>query len=257
MTKHDHDRGAYKGELISLQIHLVKYQQWAVKNGEKVVIVFEGRDGAGKDGAIKRITEHLAPRNTRVVALPKPSSRETSEWWFQRYTRYLPAAGELVLFNRSWYNRAGVEVVMHFSTPREQSDFLRDAPIFEQMLVESDIRIVKIWLDISKKEQANRLAARRTDPLKVLKVSDMDAIAQKKWKEYSEARNKMLMRTNSEFAPWTIVHTDHKKKARIAGIRHLLHTLAPPEIREDVAAPDPDVLYKFEASALKDGRLEH
>ena len=254
MTKHDHD--GYKAELVSLQIHLVKYQQWAVEKGEKVVIVFEGRDGAGKDGAIKRITEHLAPRNTRVVALPKPSSREDTEWWFQRYTRYLPAAGELVLVNRSWYNRAGVEVVMGFSSPREQSDFLRDAPIFEQMLVESDIRIVKLWLDISKDEQGKRLAARRTDPLKALKVSAMDDVAQKKWKEYSEARNKMLMRTHSEFAPWTIVHTDHKKKARIAGIRHLLQTLAPAEIREDVAAPDPNVLYKFEAAAIKDGRLE-
>jgi polyphosphate kinase len=254
MTKHD---DSYKAELISLQVHLVKYQQWAMDKGEKVVILFEGRDGAGKDGAIKRITEHLAPRNTRAVALPKPSSRESSEWWFQRYTRYLPTAGELVLFNRSWYNRAGVEVVMGFSTEREQADFLRDAPVYEQMLVESELRIVKLWLDISKKEQGKRLAARRTDPLKVLKVSGLDAVAQKKWKDYSEARDRMLMRTHSEFAPWTIVHTDHKKKARIAIMRHLLQTLAPPEIREHVPAADPDVLFKFEASALKDGRLEH
>jgi polyphosphate kinase 2 len=253
MTKH-HD---YKAELVSLQVHLVKYQQWAMKKGEKAVIVFEGRDGAGKDGAIKRITEHLAPRNTRVVALPKPSDRENSEWWFQRYTRYLPAAGELVLFNRSWYNRAGVEVVMHFSTPREQADFLRDAPVFEQMLVESDLRIIKIWLDISKKEQARRLDARRTDPLKALKVSDMDDVAQKKWKEYSDARDKMLMRTHTEYAPWTIVRTDHKKKARLAVIRHILQTLAPADLRQGVDAPDPDVLYKFEAAALKDGRLDH
>jgi polyphosphate kinase 2 len=252
---HDHHR--YKAELTDLQVHLVKYQQCAMRTGEKVVIVFEGRDGAGKDGAIKRITEHLAPRNTRVVALPKPSNREASEWWFQRYTRYLPAAGELVLFNRSWYNRAGVEVVMHFSTRREQADFLRDAPVFEQMLVESDIRILKFWLDISKDEQARRLDARRTDPLKALKVSDMDAVAQKKWKEYSEARDKMLMRTHTEYAPWTIVRTDHKKKARLAVIRHMLHRLAPPEILDGVGTPDPDVLYKFEAAALKDGRLDH
>jgi polyphosphate kinase 2 len=254
MTKHD---GGYKAELISLQVHLVKYQQWAMDKGEKAIIVFEGRDGAGKDGTIKRITEHLAPRNTRAIALPKPSSRETSEWWFQRYTRYLPAAGELLIFNRSWYNRAGVEVVMGFSTKREQADFLRDAPVYEQMLVESDIRIIKLWLDISKEEQAKRLDARRTDPLKVLKVSGLDAIAQKKWADYSDARNKMLMRTHTPFAPWTIVHTDHKKKARIAVIRHLLQTLAPPEIREAVPPVDPKVLYKFEASALKDGRLEH
>src|SRR5271154_7060487 len=150
MTK-THD---YKAELRSLQVSLVHYQQWAMKTGAKVVIVFEGRDGAGKDGTIKRITEHLAPRNTRVVALPKPSDRENSEWWFQRYVRFLPAAGEIVIFNRSWYNRAGVEVVMGFSTPRQQADFLRDAPTFEHMLTEADIRIVKIWLDISKHEQA-------------------------------------------------------------------------------------------------------
>jgi len=254
MTKPD---DGYKAELIALQVSLVKYQEWAMAKGEKVIIVFEGRDGAGKDGTIKRITEHLAPRNTRAFALPKPSSREATEWWFQRYTRYLPAAGEIVIFNRSWYNRAGVEVVMGFSTKREQADFLRDAPVYEQMLVESDIRIVKLWLDISKKEQAIRLAARRTDPLKVLKVSDLDAVAQKKWKDYSDARDKMLMRTHTPFAPWTIVHTDHKKKARIAVIRHLLQTLAPPDIREAVPPADPDVLYKFEASALKDGRLEH
>ncbi len=252
MTKTDD----YKAELRALQISLVHYQQWAMKKGEKAVIVFEGRDSAGKDGAIKRITEHLAPRNTRVVALPKPSDRENSEWWFQRYVRYLPAAGELVIFNRSWYNRAGVEVVMGFSTPREQADFLRDAPTFERMLVETDIHVIKLWLDISKKEQAQRLEARRHDPLKALKVSDMDAVAQKKWKDYSEARDLMLMRTHSEYAPWTIVRTDHKKKARLAIIRHLLHTLAPAEIREGIAAPDTEVLYEFEAAALKDGRLD-
>ncbi len=253
MTKHDD----YKAELRSLQIHLVKYQQWAMKTGEKAVIVFEGRDSAGKDGAIKRITEHLAPRNTRVVALPKPSDRESTEWWFQRYVRYLPAAGELVIFNRSWYNRAGVEVVMGFSTHREQADFLRDAPTFERMLVETDIHLIKLWLDISKHEQAQRLEARRKDPLKALKVSDMDAVAQKKWKAYSDARDLMLMRTHSEYAPWTVVRTDHKKKARLSAIRHILHTLAPPEISQGVAVPDKDVLYEFEAAALKDGRLDH
>src|ERR1700735_662912 len=142
----------YKSDLVALQAGLVRYQQWAIGHGEKVVIVFEGRDGAGKDGAIKRITEHLAPRNTRVIAPPKPSDRQNSEWVFPRYVRHLPAAGEIVIFNRSWYNRAGVERVMGFSTPREQEDFLRDAPIFERMLVETDIRIIKFWLDISKKE---------------------------------------------------------------------------------------------------------
>jgi polyphosphate kinase 2 len=249
---HDH----YRDQLVELQAHLVRWQQWAMENGEKSLIIFEGRDGAGKDGAIKRIVEHLAPRNTRVVALPKPSDRQRTEWYFQRYVRHLPAAGELVIFNRSWYNRAGVEVVMDFSTPREQEDFLRDAPTFERMLVETDIRIIKFWLDISKKEQASRLDDRRSDPLKTLKVSDLDEVAQKKWKAYSKARDVMLPRTHSAFAPWICVHTDHKKEARLATIRHILHTLAPPHIRQDVAAPNPAVLYVFDETALGDGRLE-
>jgi polyphosphate kinase 2 len=252
MTKPD----GYKAKLESAQAALVRYQQWAIKTGDKALIVFEGRDGAGKDGAIKRITEHLAPRNTRAVALPKPSDRQCTEWYFQRYVRYLPAACEIVLFNRSWYNRAGVERVMGFSTPKQQEDFLRDAPTFERMLVEADIKIIKFWLDISKAEQADRLQARRDDPLKILKVSDLDAVAQKEWKAYSKARDEMLVRTHSAYAPWTVVRTDRKKKARIAVIRHILHTLAPPEIYKDVGAPDPDVLYDFEAAALTDGRLE-
>ena len=246
----------YKAELADLQAHLVRWQQWAMEKGEKALIIFEGRDGAGKDGAIKRIVEHLAPRNTRIIALPKPSDRQASEWYFQRYVHYLPAAGELVLFNRSWYNRAGVEVVMGFSSPDEQEDFLRDAPTFERMLVETDIRIIKFWLDISKQEQASRLDDRRTNPLKTLKVSALDKVAQKEWKAYSKARDVMLTRTHSAFAPWICVHTDHKKRARLATIRHILHTLAPPHIRQSVAAPDPEVLYVFDEAALKDGRLE-
>jgi polyphosphate kinase 2 len=248
--------GSYKRDLIKLQIELVRFQQWAIGAGEKVVIVFEGRDGAGKDGTIKRITEHLAPRNTRVVALPKPSDRQTTEWWFQRYVGRLPAAGEIVIFNRSWYNRAGVEKVMGFSTPKQQADFLHDAPTFERMLTEADIRIVKFWLDISKAEQASRLDARREDPLKILKVSALDGEAQKKWKAYSKARDEMLIATHTAWAPWTIVHTDKKKKARLAVISHLLHALAPAEITEHVPAPDPKVICAFDAEAIHDGRLE-
>ena len=169
----------YKKELIALQCALVRTQQALIKSGARTLVVMEGRDGAGKDGSIKRITEHLSPRNTRVIALPKPSDREQSQWYFQRYAAHLPAAGELVILNRSWYNRAGVETVMGFSTPAEQAQFLRDAPDFERMLVESGITLVKIWLDISKKEQAARLEARRTDPLKALKVSDLDAVARR------------------------------------------------------------------------------
>jgi polyphosphate kinase 2 len=251
--KHPHH---YKQDLAALQANLVRYQQWAMAQGEKVVIVFEGRDGAGKDGTIKRITEHLAPRNARVVALPKPSDRDQTSWFFQRYVRHLPAAGEIVIFNRSWYNRAGVDRVMDFASVREQEDFLSDAPTFERMLAEAHIRVVKFWLDISKDEQARRLEARRNDPLKILKVSSLDGVAQKKWKAYSKARDEMLMRTNTPVAPWICVHTDKKKKARLAVIRHLLHCLAPADICERVDPPDPKVLFPFEPEALKDGRLE-
>jgi len=249
-TKH------YEQELRELQIHLVRYQQWAGESGAKALVVLEGRDSAGKDGAIARVTEHLTARRTRAVALPKPNDRERSEWYFQRYAHYLPAAGEFVIFNRSWYNRAGVEPVMGFCTPEEHRDFLRDAPTFERMLTEAGIKIVKLWLDISKKEQAERLDARRTDPLKALKVSDLDGEAQKRWKAYSQARNEMLMATSTEAAPWFCVHTDHKKEARLNIIRHLLHELAPGHLSEALPKPEREVLFRFEKDALTDGRLE-
>jgi polyphosphate kinase 2 len=252
MSKSKH----YKRELRALQICLVRYQQWAAESGAKAMVVLEGRDSAGKDGAIARITEHLTARRTRAIALPKPSDRDRSEWYFQRYVRYLPAAGDLVIFNRSWYNRAGVEPVMGFCTPREHADFLRDAPTFEHMLEEAGIKTVKLWLDISKAEQAIRLDARRKDPLKALKVSALDGEAQKRWKDYSKARNEMLLATSTDAAPWWCVHTDHKKEARLNIIRHLLRSFAPKDIRDDVPDPDPDVLFRFEESALKDGRLE-
>ncbi|HXQ17733.1 MAG TPA: polyphosphate kinase 2 [Caulobacteraceae bacterium] len=246
----------YKKQLRDLQIGLVRYQQWAADTGHKAVVVLEGRDSAGKDGAIARITEHLTARRTRAIALPKPDNRDRTEWYFQRYVHYLPAAGELVIFNRSWYNRGGVEPVMGFCTPQEHKEFLRDAPTFEHMLGEAGIKIVKLWLDISKAEQAIRLDARREDPLKALKVSDLDSEAQKRWKAYSEARNQMLLATSTEFSPWFCVHTDHKKEARLNIIRHLLRELAPKSIHSDVGAPDQDVLYRFEKSAVTDGRLE-
>jgi len=245
----------YEQDLRRLQIGLVRFQQWAVEKGAKSLVIFEGRDGAGKDGTIARITEHLTPRRTRVVALPKPSDRERSEWYFQRYVRHLPAAGEIVLFNRSWYNRGGVEPVMGFCSEREHSDFLRDAPVFERMLEEAEIRIVKIWLDISKAEQAERLDARRDDPLKTLKVSDLDAVAQDKWKEYSKARDEMLTATSTAVAPWTCVKADKKKPARLNVIRHLLHTLAPGHIHGDIDPPDSAILFPFEVAATSDGRL--
>jgi polyphosphate kinase 2 len=250
---HDED---YKTVIERLQVALVKTQAAAVRSGEKILVVLEGRDAAGKDGVIKRITEFLSPRNTRVVSLPKPSSREVTEWYFQRYTEHLPAAGEFVLFNRSWYNRAGVEPVMGFCTDEQHEQFLKDAPEFERMLQEANIRLVKYWLDISKDEQAKRLDDRRKEPLKQLKVSDLDAEAQKRWKAYSKARDEMLLRTHTGHAPWHCVRNDHKKAGRIAMIRHLLHQVAPGDIAEEVEKPDPGIVFSFEPEALKDGRLE-
>src|SRR4051812_21394180 len=188
---------SYSREIATLQIGLVRYQMAAIASGEKALVIFEGRDTAGKDGAIKRIVEHLSVRNTRVIALPKPTERETTQWYFQRYVAHLPAAGELTILNRSWYNRGGVEPVMGYCTPEEHEIFLRDAPRFEDMLVESGMRLVKLWLDVSKKEQAKRLKARRDDPLKTLKISPLDAEAQKRWDAYTTARDEMLRRTHT------------------------------------------------------------
>lgn len=240
----------------SLSIELVKAQIKAMAEGQQAVILFEGRDAAGKDGTIRRLTEHLSQRATRIVALPKPSDREQTLWWFQRYVRHLPAAGEWVLFNRSWYNRAGVETVMGFSTPAQQEQFLIDAPNFERMLVASGIRLIKYWLDVSKKEQHKRLEERRTDPLKRLKTGPMDKQAQIRWDDYTRARDEMLLRTHTAIAPWTCVRADHKKRAHIHVMRHLLHALAAPKLAKNVKAPDPDVVFPFEAEALSDGRLE-
>lgn len=246
---------AYEEELPKLQLALVRYQQASMESGERALVVLEGRDAAGKDGTIKRITEHLTPRMTRAVALPKPSDRERSQWYFQRYAAHLPAAGELVIFNRSWYNRAGVEPVMGFCTPAEHEQFLRDVPTFEAMLVENGIRLIKLWLDISKEVQAKRLDQRRTDPLKALKTSPLDAEAQKRWDAYTEARDQMLRRTDASDTPWMCVRADHKKLARIAVMRHLVRCLAPKDIAKSVEKPDPAVLFPFEVEACHDGRL--
>jgi polyphosphate kinase 2 len=245
----------YKAQLRHLQIALVGFQQAAIKRGERALVILEGRDTAGKDGAIKRIVEHLSVRNTRVIALPKPTDRERSEWYFQRYVRYLPAAGEFTLLNRSWYNRAGVEPVLGFCTADEHEAFLRDAPGFEAMLVGDGLRMVKLWLDISRDEQAQRLKARRSDPLKALKVSALDAVAEKEFDAYTQARDQMLRRTHTAEAPWVIVRTDHKKAARLNIIRHLLHELAPKSVVKGIDKPDPAVVFDFEIAALTDGRL--
>ena len=249
------DNEAYEAELTALQLALVRYQQAAMESSDKVLIIFEGRDAAGKDGAIKRMIEHLSIRYTRVIALPKPTEVERSQWYFQRYVQYLPAAGQIVIFNRSWYNRAGVEKVMGFSRPEEQEIFLRDVPHFEEMLVESGIKLVKLWLDISREEQAERLKERREDPLKALKISPLDDVAQARWDDYSAARNEMLTRTHNTAAPWRCVVTDEKKVARLNILRQVVGAIAPEKIAKSVAKPNPAILFPFEIAAISDGRL--
>ena len=255
MTGKASPEDAYERDLERLQLALVRYQQHAIAAGEKVLIIFEGRDAAGKDGSIQRITEHLSTRATRVIAPPKPSDREKTQWFFQRYVQWLPAAGETVIFNRSWYNRGGVEPVMGFCNEDEHEHFLREVPAFEGMLVDSGVRLVKLWLDVSRNEQKKRLEERRTDPLKALKTSPLDEAAQSRFDAYSEARDEMLRRTHSDKAPWTCVRSDQKKPARLDILRHLVRTLAPEDIRRGVEAPAPAVLFPFELAALSDGRL--
>jgi len=240
----------YDADLERLQILLVEAQHWTIDQNRKTVIVFEGRDSAGKDGAIKRVTQYASPRQTRVVALPKPTERETSQWYFQRYVPHLPACGETVLFNRSWYNRAGVEPVMGFCTPEQHARFLSDAPLFERMLTDDGVILIKLWLDITKAEQARRLAERMEDPLKRFKVSPLDAEAQARWDDYSAARDRMLDETNHDHAPWTVIATDDKKTARLNIVRHILRSIGGPGAAAD--APDKDVV--FLASNAK-GRL--
>jgi len=213
---------AYEKELTRLQVELLKFQNHVKAKGLKILMIFEGRDAAGKGGTIKRITEHLNPRGARVVALEKPSDKETSQWYFQRYVKHLPAAGEIVLFDRSWYNRSMVEPVMGFCTERQHHKFLKDAPEFEKMIVDEDIQIFKFYFSVSKEEQARRFKARETDPLKQYKLSPVDKESQKLWNEYSLAKFMMLSATHTEAAPWTIVKSDNKKRARINCIKHIL-----------------------------------
>lgn len=219
----------YEEELKRLQVELLKFQNHVKAQGLKVLMIFEGRDAAGKGGTIKRITEHLNPRGARIVALEKPSDIEASQWYFQRYVKHLPSAGEIVLFDRSWYNRAMVEPVMGFCSEREHHKFLKDAPAFEKMIVDEDIQIFKFYFSVSKDEQAKRFTARETDPLKQYKLSPVDKESQKLWNEYSLAKFMMLSSTHSESAPWTIVKSDNKKRARINCIKHILNFVEYPD----------------------------
>jgi polyphosphate kinase 2 len=212
----------YEKELGKLQVELVKLQEWVKDQGLKVVIIFEGRDAAGKGGVIKRITESLNPRNVRVVALPAPTEREKTQWYFQRYVTHLPAAGEMVLFDRSWYNRAGVEKVMGFCSEDDYREFLRSVPEFERMLVRSGIILLKYWFSVSDDEQEKRFEDRIKDPTKRWKLSPMDLQSRSKWVEYSKAKDQMFAHTDIKQVPWYVVNADDKKRARLNCIHHLL-----------------------------------
>jgi polyphosphate kinase 2 len=216
------DEKVYNKELRRLHVELVKLQEWVRTRGLKVVVIFEGRDAAGKGGVIKRITESLNPRVCRVVALPAPTEREKTQWYFQRYVAHLPAAGEIVLFDRSWYNRAGVERVMGFCNDEEYAEFLRSVPEFERMLVRSGIILIKYWFSVSDKEQEQRFQARMADPTKRWKISPMDLESRLHWVEYSKAKDEMLSYTDIKQAPWYVVEADNKQCARLNCIRHLL-----------------------------------
>jgi len=215
-------RKLYFKELFRLQAELVKLQDWVVKSGEKIVILFEGRDAAGKGGTIKRITQRLNPRVCRVAALPAPNAREQTQWYFQRYVAHLPGAGEMVLFDRSWYNRAGVERVMGFCTDEQYEEFFRSVPEFEKMLIRSGIRLIKYWFSVSDEEQQLRFLSRIHDPLKQWKLSPMDMESRKRWEEYTRAKEVMLQRTHIPEAPWWVVTSSDKKKGRLNCIHHFL-----------------------------------
>ncbi len=215
----------YKAELFRLQTELVKLQEWLRHSGERLAIVFEGRDSAGKGGTIKRITEYLNPRVARIAALPAPSERERGQWYYQRYIAHLPAKGEIVLFDRSWYNRAGVEKVMGFCTPQEHALFLRQTPIFEQMLIDDGILLRKYWFSVSEAEQLNRFRARLNDPVRQWKLSPMDLESLYKWEDYSRAKDEMMVHTDTPVSPWYVVESDIKKHARLNMMAHLLSTI--------------------------------
>lgn len=234
---------AYERDLEALQIELLKAQRHVKESGGRVVIVFEGRDAAGKGGAIKRFRENLNPRGGTLVALPKPTEVEQTQWYFQRYVTHLPSAGEIVMFDRSWYNRAGVEKVLGFCTPEEHALFLRQVPGFERSLVDSGIHLVKLWFTVSQARQKQRFDDRRKDPLKQWKLSPIDEASMKKYDEYTHARNEMLHASDTGHAPWTIVNSNEKKRARLESIRSVVHGLDYDHKNRDVVTePDPRVV---------------
>jgi polyphosphate kinase len=222
----------YQAELFRLQSEFVKLQEWVRQSGARVVVIFEGRDGAGKGGAIKRITEYLNPRVASIAALPAPSDREHGQWYYQRYIAHLPAKGEIVLFDRSWYNRAGVEKVMGFCTPQEYTLFLRQTPIFEHMLIDDGILLRKYWFSVSEEEQLRRFRARRSDPVRQWKLSTMDLESVFKWEDYSRAKDEMMVHTDIPASPWYVVESDIKKHARLNMMAHLLSSIEYHEVKQ-------------------------
>jgi len=227
----------YEKEKRLLQIELLKVQKWLKDKNKKIVTIFEGRDAAGKGGTIKRFTEHLNPRIARVVALEKPTERELGEWYFQRYVNHLPTKGEMILFDRSWYNRAGVEIVMGFCTKHQHLEFMRQAPVFERMLVNSETILFKYWFSVTRQEQLRRFHSRKHDPVKQWKLSPVDVQSLDKWDDYTAARESMFFNTDTADAPWVVVKSDDKKRARLTCIRHFLHSL-------DYDNKDTSVVYK-------------
>jgi len=239
-------KDVYEAELYRLQTELVKLQEWVKATGTRIVVVFEGRDAAGKGGTIKRITEYLSPRASRIAALPAPTERERGQWYFQRYIEHLPARGEIVLFDRSWYNRAGVELVMGFCTPQEHTLFLRQCPIFEQMLIDDGIILRKYWFSVSDDEQLHRFKSRRNDPLRRWKLSPMDLESIYRWEDYSRAKDQMMVHTDIPASPWFIVESNNKKHARLNMIAHLLSSIEYEEVEQpEVELPKRSVLGNY------------
>lgn len=222
----------YEAELFRLQTEFVKLQEWVRHSGARIVVLFEGRDAAGKGGAIKRITEYLSPRTAHIAALPVPTDRERGQWYYQRYIAHLPSKGEIVLFDRSWYNRAGIERVMGFCTPQEYALFLRQTPIFEQMLIDDGILLRKYWFSVSEGEQLRRFKARRNDPVRRWKLSTMDLESVYRWEDYSRAKDEMMVHTDTPISPWYVVESDIKKHARLNMMHHLLASIDYHEVKE-------------------------
>lgn len=251
MSKSEIHEHTYEADLRLLQIELVKLQRHIIQKGKRLLVIFEGRDTAGKDGSIKSVTENLSPRDTRVVALNRPSPHEEGEWYFQRYVGQLPSAGEFVLFNRSWYNRAGVEKVMGFCTDAQYKQFMNTVNDFESLLVGSNIQLIKYYLDISKEEQAIRLKDRAKDPLKQWKISPIDQKAQRMWDAYSDARDTMLKKTSSSDAPWTVVSANDKRLAHLNLIANLLSRVDYPNKDKKILKIDPKIVLTWPVNSKK------